>query len=115
MRINYCNEYVEFLLEDYKTSSQKHFKTNMDIQKNYYGENEVMLDKLSSYINQFLETDTPQRDIITNDILTYFASYKTDYHIKNEYINKIIKKAEVLKMAKLKKICKDIQKLFVEI
>lgn len=111
--MSYCNEYVKFMLKDYETTFQKHYKTNLDIQKNYYGEDSVMLDKLLSYINQFLKTDTIQRDIISNDILTYFAFEKND-QAKKKYIKRIIDKAEKLKEPTLKEIYNSIQKNFVQ-
>ena len=114
--IDYCNKYVEFLLEDYKTPSRKHYQINLDIQKNYYGKNELMLNKLSIYINQFLKENNIQRDIIANDILTYFSSYKSDknnYQIRNEYMEKIIDKTKKMNQPRLTKICLNIQKLFI--
>ncbi len=116
--IEYCNEYVEFLLEDYKTISQKHFKTNLEIQRDYYGEDNVMLKKLSNYINQFLEAESIQRNIIANDILTYFVLHKSNennYQARSEYMKEIIYKIKVLNETGLQKICQNIQKLFVEI
>jgi len=111
--MNYCNKYIDFLLEDYKTTSKKHFNTNLYIQKNYYGGDKIMFNKLTNYINQFLASDTILRNIITNDILTYFTLSKNNNSIKNNYIKKIITKSKILKESKLEYICIKIQKTFV--
>lgn len=66
--IEYCNEYVEFLLEDYKTILQKHFKINKEIQENYYGDKNTRRAKLDQYIGEFLNSKNIDRTIIANMI-----------------------------------------------
>ena len=112
---SYCDLYVNILIEDYKTTEKKHYKTNEDTQEEYYGPKEKMLKKLKEYIDEYLAGNELKRANISNDILSYFSVQVDDDNFieRKKYIDKVIKKAESLGIDTLLKTCIKIKENFV--
>lgn len=112
---SYCDLYVNILIEDYKTTEKKHYKTNEDTQKEYYGPKEKMLKKLKEYIDEYLAENELKRANISNDILSYFSVQVDDDNFieRKKYIEKVIKKAENLGITTLVNVNKQIQQVFI--
>lgn len=114
-RINgseYCENYVHFLLESYSDVENQYFEKNISIQKEYYGE-ENILNILNNDLNEYINSKNSldNSSIISLKLLTYcYLSNKDDV---KKVLLKIRRKAIINKQNGLANICNEIEKTLI--
>lgn len=109
----YCEDYVLYLLKNYK-SSKHDFNLNNKTQLRYYGQT-TLRKILKSDIDQYNKMN--ESSIISLKILTYFTADKIEKHEINDfykYLDLIEVAADRQKHTKIKEICEIIKGILYE-
>lgn len=116
--MEYCNRYVSRQLHDMLNGNHKQFDINMEIQRQYYGADTVLVDKVKKNLVKYIEDDDFKRDIIANDILTYFAVASTlEQHKKDDLkqlMHRLISRFQSLELNNLISVCQLVEQIFLE-